>query len=85
MKDVKVKLAIDESVTPFAQKHHHIPFYFHDKADNFMIIHLFDAGIIEPVNNKSEWVSPVVIVPKKNSVETRMCLDMTKLIKQLHE
>ena len=74
MKDVEVKLAIDESVTPFAQKHHHVPFYFCDKADNLMIIHLFDAGIIEPVNNTSEWVSPVVIVPKKIQLKLECAL-----------
>ena len=34
MKDVKVKLAIDESLTPVAQKHCCVPFHFRDKVDN---------------------------------------------------
>ena len=33
MKDVKLKLAIDEPVTPFAQKHH-VPFYLCERVDN---------------------------------------------------
>ena len=41
MKDVKVTLAIGESVTPVAQKHHHISFHFCDKVDN-ELKHLFD-------------------------------------------
>ena len=40
MKDVKVTLAIVESVTPVTQKHHHILFHFCDKVDN-ELKHLF--------------------------------------------
>ena len=61
MKDVKVKWAIDESVTPIAQKHCRVPFHLCDKIDS-ELKRLFDAGIIEPVNDTSEWVSPIVIV-----------------------
>ena len=49
MKDVKVKLAIDDSVTP-VQKHHCIPFHHCDKVHNKLNC-LVDAGIIEPVND----------------------------------
>lgn len=65
MKDVKVKVVTDESVTSVAQKHRHVPLHFRDKADNELRL-LFDARIIEPVNDTSEWVSPVVAVPKRN-------------------
>ena len=34
MKDVKVKVPIDESVTPAAQKHCHVLLHLHDKVDN---------------------------------------------------
>ena len=48
MKDVKVKLAIDESLTPVAQKHRRAPFHLCDKVDDELKC-LFDAGITEPV------------------------------------
>ena len=85
MKDVKVKLANDESITLVAQKHRCIPVHLPDKVDN-EFKRLFDAGIIEPVNYTSECVSPVVVVPKINSDEIILCVDMTqanKAIKQV--
>ena len=53
---------------------------FHSIFVKELIIHwkrFFDAGIIEPVKNTSEWVSAVVIIPKRNSDEIRMCLNKT--------
>ena len=44
MNDLKVKLTIDESVTPVAQKYCHVLFHLCD--NEFKL--LFDAGIIEP-------------------------------------
>ena len=42
--------AIDESLTPVAEKHHCVLFHLFDKVDN-ELKHLFDAGTIEPVND----------------------------------
>jgi hypothetical protein len=43
---------------------------------------LLEAGFIYPVNN-SEWVSPIVVVPKKvgadGKVKIRVCQDFRKL------
>lgn len=52
-KDVKGKLAIDDSVTLFAQKYGRVPFHLRDKVD-IELKCLFDAWIIEPVNNTCE-------------------------------
>ena len=84
MKDVKVKWAIDESVTPIVQRHCRVPFHLRDKIDN-ELKGLFDAGITEPVNDTSEWVSPMVIVPKRNSDEIRLCVDMTQANKEIKQ
>lgn len=65
MKHVKVKLGIDESVTSVAQKHHRLPFHLRDKVYN-ALKRLLDGGITEPVNDTSEWMSLVIIVPKRN-------------------
>ena len=53
MKDVKVKLATDESITQVAQKHLRVSFYLRDKVDN-ELKRLFGAVIIEQVKNTSE-------------------------------
>ena len=66
MKDEKVKIVIDESITPVPQKkYRRVPLHLLDKVDN-ELKHIFDAWILEPVNDASEWVSRVVIVPKRN-------------------
>ena len=82
MKGVKVKLAVDESVTPAAQKHCCVLFHLCDKVYNEFKL-LFDAGVIETVNDASEWVSPAVMVPKRNSDEIRLCIDMTQANKAI--
>ena len=70
MKDVKVKLAVDESVTLVAQQQLRVRFHLCDKVDNDLK-RLFDAGFIEPVKDTSVQVAPVVTVLK----EIQMKLD----------
>ncbi len=41
---------------------------------------LVDQDIIEPVMGASEWLHPIVVVPKKDG-GIRMCVDLTKLNK----
>ena len=77
-----MKLATNESVTPVAQKNRRVLFDLRDKVHN-ELKRLFDAGVIEPVNDTSEWVSPVVEVPKGNSDEIRQCVDMTQVNKTI--
>ena len=75
MKYIKLKLPIDESVTTVSQKDRCFPFHLLDKVNN-ELKYLFDATIIEPVNDTSECVAPVVIVPNINSDEIRLRVDM---------
>ncbi|CAB3977848.1 Hypothetical predicted protein [Paramuricea clavata] len=39
---------------------------------------LEEAGIIETVDSATDWISPIVIAPKKDSNEIRMCVDMVE-------
>ena len=74
IKDVEVKLHIDQTVAPVAQQPRRIPFHICQKVE----AELFDLekkGIIERVNGPTPWVSPPVITPKKNG-EVRVCVDM---------
>lgn len=42
------------------------------------VMRLEKAGIIEKVDSATDWISPVVISPKKNSKEIKMCVDMVE-------
>ena len=72
----QVEPAIDETVTPIAQPQRKIPFHLRKKVEN-EIEKLEQDDIIEkiPENTPTEWVSPVVVVPKQNN-NIRLCVDM---------
>ena len=73
LKDVEVKLHIDQTVAPVAQQPRRVPFHIRQKVE----AELFDLekmGIIECVNGPTPWVS-LVITPEKNR-EVRVCVDM---------
>ena len=40
---------------------------------------LVEQGIITPFTELTEWCSPSVVTPKKNSDSIRMCVDLSKL------
>jgi len=40
---------------------------------------LIEQDIIEPVSGATDWLHPIVVVPKKNTTDIRMCVDLTKL------
>ena len=40
---------------------------------------LLAQGIIEEVSGATPWLHPIVVVPKKNTTDIRMCVDLTKL------
>ena len=75
LKDVEIKLHVDESIKPKAQRHRRVPFHLRQKVED-EIHRLKEADVIEKVNKPTGWVSPIVISPKKNSSEIRMCVDM---------
>ena len=39
------------------------------------------AGIIEPVEGPTEWLHPIVVVPKKGTSDIRLCVDLRRLNK----
>ena len=75
LKGVQVKLHIDDQVQPVAQKHHRVPFHLREKLDT-ELERLEKAGIIEKVETATDWVSPIVITPKKGTDDIRVCVDM---------
>ena len=77
LKGVKVKLHVDPNVQPAAQRHRRVPFHLRDKVEA-EVTRLEEAGIIEKVDTATDWISPTVISPKKDSNEIRMCVDMVE-------
>ena len=76
LKDRQVKLHTKESVEPVAQPLRRTPYNLRTKVEE-KIDELLKADIIEPVEEASKWVNPIVIVPKSNG-EIRLCLDMRR-------
>lgn len=76
LKDVKVKIHVDEKVKPVIQPHRRVPFHTRKKLQA-EIVRLEKLDIIETVDGPTPWVSPIVIVMKpKSPNENRLCVDM---------
>ena len=77
LKDFEVEIHVDPEVAPIARKHSRIPFHLRSKVED-ELDRLERADVIEKVSSSSatDWVSRVVIVPKKNQDEIRVCVDM---------
>lgn len=73
-KDIKLKIAVNETVTPIIQPYRRIPIPLENKI-NSKIDELVAKDIIEPVDKPASWVSPIVPILKSNG-EVRICVDM---------
>ena len=73
-KDFKVKLHIDNTVTPVAQPARKIPFHMRQKV-TAALEKLESQGIIEKVDGPTPWISPLVVIPQKDG-DIRLCVDM---------
>ncbi len=82
LKNEEVTLHIDECVPPVAHATRRIPFHMR-KAVAKELINLEEQGIIEKVEGPTPWVSPLVIIPKKNG-EVRLCIDMRRANKAIN-
>ena len=74
LKNYEVKLHIDTSVQPVAQPVRRIPFHLRKKVSD-ELKKLETQGIIETVEGPTPWISPLVVIPKRNC-EVRLCIDM---------
>ncbi len=70
----RFKLHVNESKTPVVQKVRRLPFHTRAKVEK-EINRLLDEGIIERADGPTTYVSPIVVVPKKDG-EVRVCTDM---------
>lgn len=75
IRNVIVKLKISDKVKPVVQPYRRIPIALEEKIEK-KLNEALAMGIIEEVD-KSEWVSPIVIVLKDDK-DIRVCVDMRR-------
>ena len=81
LSDYELKLHIDDSVEPVAQRMYRIPFSLQERVTK-KLDELESLDIIEKVNTPTSWVSPVLVVPKPNG-DIRLCVDMRQANKAI--
>ena len=69
-----MKLHIDPTVSPVAQKVRRIPFHLRKKVEQ-ELSNLQQQNIIERVEGPTPWISLLVVIPKRNG-DVRICIDM---------
>ena len=76
LKGKQIQLSIDQSVKPVAQQQRRVPFHLREKVE-MELKSLESQDIIEkvPESEHTDWVSPIVVVPKKEG-KIRICVDM---------
>lgn len=72
LKGYQFNLHIKENVAPVVQPLRRPPFNLRDKIEK-KLDELKNMDIIEKVNSPSQWVSPVVVVPKPNGASETLC------------
>lgn len=77
IKGVMVDIPIRADVKPVIQSYRRVPVLL-EKAVKEKIKKMCQQGIIEKVDRPSRWASPLVIVPRNNSDEIRICVDMRR-------
>ena len=70
----KVKLHIKKEVKAVAQPHRRQPFHTRELMVEDLNS-LLEQDIIEPAESPTPWISPIVVVPKKDN-KIRLCVDM---------
>ena len=72
---VQINIHTDPNIKPFAQKARRLPIIMQKQVDQ-ELDKLLQLNVIEPISDPPTWVSPLVIVPKRDSKSVRICVDM---------
>ncbi|XP_055633437.1 uncharacterized protein K02A2.6-like [Toxorhynchites rutilus septentrionalis] len=70
---LEVKLSIDKRVPPRKIAYLRIPVAMEKKVDQ-KLLEMLNGDLIEPVVGPSEWISPMVVVPKGKD-DIRLCIN----------
>lgn len=75
IRGIMVDIPIRSDAKPVVQAYRRIPVPL-ENVVNKKISDMVDLGIVEKVTGPSKWISPLVIVPRSNSEDIRICVDM---------
>ena len=81
MKDYQVKLYVDESVPPVAERRRPVPFHLREKR-NKELDKMEAEGLIEEHEGPAPWISNTVLTPKDDG-STRVTVDMRNVNKAI--
>lgn len=73
-----------QDVKPFIAPFRPIPFHLKEKVSS-EIQAMLDSGIIERYNGPVSWISNIVIVPKADWDEVRLCYDLRRVNTALYD
>ncbi|XP_053685705.1 uncharacterized protein K02A2.6-like [Sabethes cyaneus] len=77
IRDIIVDIPIKADAVPVVQPYRRIPVALEKVVDN-KLDNLLEQGVIEAVNEPAKWISPIVVVPKGNDGDVRICVDMRR-------
>ena len=75
LQNTVIKLHIDDQVHPIAQRPRRTPFHVRKQVEE-QIRKDEELGVIEKATGPTPWISPIVVVPKKDPGKIRVCVDM---------
>ena len=81
LKGFQVRLHVENNVQPIAQPPRRVPFHVREKLEE-QLLNDEKLGVIEKTEGPTPWVSPVVVVPKKEG-KIRVCVDMRQVNKSI--
>ena len=77
LKKFQLKLYVNEEVKPVVQPLRRLPFALRDRVSQ-KLRELENDDIIEKVEGPTPWVSPLVVIPKNDGNDVRICVDMRR-------
>ena len=81
MEGEKFHIALTENAKPFCvNTPRSVPYAYRDKLKAELDL-LQSQGIIAPITEPTEWCAPIVVTPKKDTNDIRMCVDLSRLNK----
>ena len=81
MEGEKFRITLTDNAQPFCvNTPRFVPYAFRDKLKEEIAL-LEAQGVIKAVTEPTEWCAPIVVTPKKDSDDVRLCVDFSKLNK----
>ena len=73
------RIHMEDNPEPFCTRvPRSVPFAYKERLER-KLKQWQDQSIIAPVTEPTEWCAPIVVTPKKNSEDIRVCVDLSKL------